>query len=151
MKVVVDSNIVFSALLNTKSKIGNLLINGATFFDFYSVGLLRNEILRHKKKILKITGFSQKQFDDTFQIITSRIKFIDDILISDKDFKKSIELVSDIDINDSMFIALNNHLPSHFWTGDKKLISGLRKKGYSKIFASDELYDIFLEKQLEKK
>lgn len=134
MKVVVDSNIVFSALLNTKSKIGNLLINGATFFDFYSVGLLRNEILRHKKKILKITGFSQKQFDDTFQIITSRIKFIDDILISDKDFKKSIELVSDIDINDSMFISFKQSFTISFLDRRQKVDFRITEKRIFKDF-----------------
>ena len=138
MKIVVDSNIVFSALLNTRSKIGQLLINGSQYFEFFTIRLLRSEIIRHKKKILKITGFSQKQFDDTLEIIISRIKFIDDILISDKDFKESVEIVSDIDINDSMFIALNNHLLSHLWTGDKKLISGLKKKGYLKILTTDE-------------
>jgi predicted nucleic acid-binding protein len=147
VKIVVDSNIVFSALLNTKSKIGQLLINGSQYFDFYTVKLLRSEIIRHRKKILTITGFTQKQFDETFHIIVSRIKFIDDILISEIDLKESVEIVSDIDINDSMFIALNNHLSSHFWTGDKKLLKGLKKKGYSKILNSDELFEIFIEKQ----
>ncbi len=149
MKIVVDSNIVFSALLNTKSKIGQLLINGSQYFDFYTVKLLRSEIIRHRKKILTITGFTLKQFDETFQIISSKIKFIDDILISDIDLKESEEIVSEIDINDSMFMALNNHLSSHFWTGDKKLLTGLKKKGYSKILNSDELFEIFLEKQSE--
>ena len=54
MKIVVDSNIVFSALLNTKSKIGQLLINGSQYFDFYTVKLLRSEIIRHRKKFLQL-------------------------------------------------------------------------------------------------
>lgn len=40
MKIVIDLNIVFSAILNTKSKIGQLIINGSKYFDFYTVGLL---------------------------------------------------------------------------------------------------------------
>lgn len=32
MKIVVDSNIVFSAILNSEGKIGNLLINGSKYF-----------------------------------------------------------------------------------------------------------------------
>ncbi len=31
MKIVIDSNIVFSAILNAKSKIGQLIINGSKF------------------------------------------------------------------------------------------------------------------------
>ena len=54
MKVVIDSNIVFSAILNSKSKIGQLIINGSKYFDFYSIGLLKDEIHKHKDKILQI-------------------------------------------------------------------------------------------------
>lgn len=73
MKIVVDSNIVFSAILNTQSRIGQLIINGSKYFDFYTVGLLKEEIIEHKDKIIHSTKFSQTQFNDTFQLITSRV------------------------------------------------------------------------------
>ena len=41
MKIVVDSNIVFSAILNTRSNIGQLIINGSSHFDYYTIGLLK--------------------------------------------------------------------------------------------------------------
>ncbi|WP_320003898.1 hypothetical protein [Shiella aurantiaca] len=47
MKLVVDSNIVFSTILNSQGKIGNLNINGSKYFDFYSVNLLQSEIFEH--------------------------------------------------------------------------------------------------------
>jgi predicted nucleic acid-binding protein len=128
MKIVIDSNIVFSAILNTQSKIGQLIINGSKYFDFYSVGLLKDEIIEHKSKILQSTRFSQTQFEDTFQLITSRITFLDDILLTDKDLIKAIDLVSGIDENDTLFVALNNHLVANLWTGDKRLINGLKQK-----------------------
>ena len=71
MKIVVDTNIVFSAILNTQGKIGQLIINGSKYFDFYSVGLLKDEIIEHKDKILHSTKFSQSQFTRTFQQITN--------------------------------------------------------------------------------
>jgi predicted nucleic acid-binding protein len=119
MKIVVDSNIVFSAILNSKSKIGQLIINGSQYFDFYTVGLLKHEIIEHSDKILKLTGFTQYEFNETFQLITSRIKFVDDILLTERDIDKAIDLVSGIDSNDAMFVALNNHLLANLWTGDK--------------------------------
>lgn len=148
MKIVVDSNIVFSAILNTQSKIGQLIINGSKYFDFYTIGLLKDEIQKHKDKILHSTKFSQAQFDDIFQLIISRISFLDDILLTDKDINKAIELVTGIDENDALFVALNNHLLANLWTGDKRLINGLRGKGYLRIVTTNDLYDIFLNKQL---
>lgn len=149
MKIVVDSNIVFSAILNSKSRIGQLIINGSQFFDFYTVGLLKNEIIEHTDKILKLTGFTQAELNETFHLITNRIIFVDDILLTEKDIDKAIDLVCDIDLNDAMFVALNNHLLANLWTGDKRLINGLKKKGYLRILTVDELYEIFILKQLK--
>lgn len=51
-KIIVDTNIVFSALLNTNSRIGQILINGKNYFDFYSPEYVRFEIFQHKKRKL---------------------------------------------------------------------------------------------------
>ncbi len=147
MKIIIDSNIVFSAILNSQSKIGQIIILGSKFFKFYTVGLLKDEIEEHKDKILKISGFTNQQFIKSYQIISKRITFVDEILISDKTFLKAIDLVSDIDENDALFVALTNHLNGKLWTGDKKLITGLKKKKYSKTISTNDLYEQFIEKQ----
>ena len=72
MKIIVDTNIVFSAILNSQGKIGQLVI---------------------------------------------------------------------------LFVALTNHINGKLWTGDKKLISGLKKKRYLKTISTDELYEQFIENQ----
>jgi predicted nucleic acid-binding protein len=149
MKITVDSNIVFSAILNSKSRIGQLIIYGSKFFEFYSVSLLKTEILNHKIKLLKISGLDETQFERAFEIITEKITFIDEILISDDGLMNAIGLVSDIDENDALFVALTNHLDSKLWSGDKKLINGLSKKGYNKIISTDNLYTIFLQKEFQ--
>lgn len=151
MKIVVDSNIVFSAILNTKSKIGQLIISGSRYFDFYSIELLKDEIIKHKKKIIDLTGISLIEFEGTFQVIISRIKFFEEILIKDKEIQKAIDLVSGIDNDDTMFVALNNHLLAHLWSGDKRLLNGLKKKGYQRFVTTEDLYEIFLDKQLKAK
>lgn len=147
MKIIVDTNIVFSAILNSQGKIGQLIINGSKFFTFYTVGLLKDEIGEHKEKILKISGFTNQQFIKSYETITKRITFVDEILISDKKLLKALELVADIDENDALFVALTNHINGKLWTGDKKLISGLQKKRFLKTISTDELYEQFLGKQ----
>ncbi|MEX2428194.1 MAG: PIN domain-containing protein [Bacteroidales bacterium] len=151
MKITVDSNIVFSAILNTKSNIGQILTIGSKYFDFYTIDLLKTEILNHKSKIQKITGFSNDKFDEIYHLIISKIRFVDDILISDKSIKNAYKLTYDIDEEDTLFVALTNHLKSKLWTGDKILENGLKKKEYSHIITTSELYDIFIKKELKRK
>jgi predicted nucleic acid-binding protein len=147
MKIVVDTNIVFSALLNSESKIGQLIIIGSKYFNYYSIGLLKEEIEEHKEKITKISGLSKQQFLNSYEIITNRIKFIDEILISEDSVVKANDLVGDIDADDTLFVALTNQIKGKLWTGDKKLVSGLEKKNYSRIISTNDLYDQFIKQQ----
>ena len=149
MRIIVDSNIVFSAILNSQGKIGQLIINGNKYFKFYTVGLLKEEILEHKKKILSISGFSNIQFEISYQVITRRIQFVDEILIPDKEIEESVELVKNIDENDALFVAMTNHLRAKLWTGDKKLITGLKKKNYSKLYQQTNYTNYFLTNNLK--
>lgn len=151
MRIVVDSNIVFSAILNSSGKIGQLIIGGSKHFQFFTVNLLREEIFKHKAKILFVSGLKPAQFESTFITITSRIKFVDEILLSDEIIHQAQILTAGIDENDTLFVALANYLKGKLWTGDKKLILGLRKQNYPRILSTDELYDIFLQKQVGKR
>jgi predicted nucleic acid-binding protein len=58
MKLVIDTNIVFSAILNPASPIGQIILNGSKYFYFLSIDQLKNEIDKHENKILKISGLS---------------------------------------------------------------------------------------------
>ncbi len=70
MKIVVDTNIIFSALLNTNSTIGDLLFNSDKHFDFYSCSYMRYEI----KKAL---GETQKNLQTIRQTTPGVIQFSD--------------------------------------------------------------------------
>jgi len=49
-----------------------------------------------------------------------------------------------------LFVALANHLRCKLWTGDKRLIAGLRKKSFPRIITTDELLELFIQKELNK-
>ena len=48
MKIVVDTNIIFSGLLSSNGKISDLLLNSADIFDFYSPSYLLDELENQK-------------------------------------------------------------------------------------------------------
>lgn len=110
--------------------------------------LLKEEIKLHKDKIRSITGFTNQQFLISFQKITSRIIFIDDILIPDEVISEAVGLVAGIDEKDSLFVALANYMNAKLWTGDKKLTSGLISKGYTSTISTSDVYDLFLENKM---
>lgn len=56
MRVVVDTNTVFSAILNTDSKIARVLLQPKSRLNFFSTAQLFNELEEHKEKIQKISG-----------------------------------------------------------------------------------------------
>lgn len=142
MKIVVDSNIVFSGILNTKSSIGQIILEGAAEFDFYSIYQLIDEINTHKSKILKVTKYSSEKFLTIFEVFQNEINFINLNHISGKSMEKAKEMARDIDTDDTLFIALSLELGAKLWTGDKKLINGLRNKGFDLTVTTAELLKI---------
>jgi len=143
MIIVVDTNIVFSALLNSNGKIAHLIINGSTHFKYYTINLLKEEISTHKSKLLKLSGLSESSYESSYNAIVSRIKFINEHLLPYHIVSSAHDLVSGIDVNDILFVALNDYLQGKLWTGDKKLINGLRSKNYKSVIDTKELYKIF--------
>jgi hypothetical protein len=58
MNIVVDSNVVVSAILNRKSKIGEILIFGRQEFDFFAPKLMKLEIGNNKARLVEISQLS---------------------------------------------------------------------------------------------
>lgn len=146
MRIVVDANIVFSALLNTKGKIGDILINHQRQFDFIAPDFLRMEISKYHNKLSKISGLAIKEIlESEFQIFKS-LKFISEEQISQTSWNKAIELVRDIDEKDAVYVALTIEFECNLWSGDKKLMNGLSKKLFDKFYNTDSLYNSILHK-----
>ena len=57
MRIVIDTNIAFSAILNTNSKIARILLQPKSRFNFYSTEQLLNEIEEHRSKIKQLSDF----------------------------------------------------------------------------------------------
>ncbi len=141
MKIVVDTNIVFSVILNTNSKIARILLQPRNKLKFYSTEQLSYEIKEHKEKIKRISNYSDFELDRIIILITSKIRFINVRLIPKEIYKKSEFLTADVDIDDTEFVALTEHINGKLWSCDKKLKNGLNKKGWNKFVTTDDLFE----------
>ncbi|WP_339791980.1 putative toxin-antitoxin system toxin component, PIN family [uncultured Imperialibacter sp.] len=150
MKVVVDTNIVFSGLLNPKSRIGELLIKSKDYFTFYSLESLLEELEEHQQKILKISKYSDLEYLEAKSIILSKINVVDDESIPKECLLKAESLSTAIDPDDTIFLALSFNLNAFLWTGDKKVANGLKKLNVDKTISTEDIYKAYLERELNK-
>jgi predicted nucleic acid-binding protein len=151
MTFVVDSNIIFSAILNPDNKIGQIIINGSKYFTFITVDQLQEEIENHKDKILKISGLSHPDFLSLFGFIKTKIKFVHHLLISDENYQKAKQLTHGIDSDDLLFVGLSLQYNCKLWSGDKRLINGLHKKGFKLTTTTDEIFQIYLNREFNRR
>ena len=129
MNVVVDTNIIFSTLLNPKSTIGEILMNVQDKFTFFAPELLIDELERYEPKIAAYTKLCRHQLTQIKRMILANLTFVSEELISERSWLKAYELTKDVDEDDTPFVALALELDTNLWTGDKALIKGLQKKG----------------------
>lgn len=94
--VVVDTNLIFSALIPKASKIREILLESNMIF--YSPNFLITEIYNHKDKLLKSSKLSESEFYLYISGIIERIKFISTDFIGLESRKKAYDLCRDIDI-----------------------------------------------------
>jgi predicted nucleic acid-binding protein len=140
VKLVVDTNIVFSAIINDKGKIGELLLNKPISLQFFSPVFLLEELNNHAEKILSITKYSEAEYQQIKSFVTRNIEFISPKKINKEHWETSYQLLKEIDEDDISFLALNLEINGFLWTGDKKLIKGLESKNYNKIVNTGMLY-----------
>lgn len=139
LKIVVDTNIIFSALLNTNGTIGDLLFNSDHLFEFYSPSYMRYEIEKHWVKLKKISKLSDENLLESKYLVFSKINFINEEIIPTKIWQNSEKIVEKIDIDDIDFVALTAFLKAYLWTGDKILYNGLKLKNFNRIYSTSDL------------
>lgn len=142
MRFIIDANIVFSGILNTHGKIGDLLINSSQYFTFIAPDFLRSEIRNHYSKLVKISGLDIEEIQEAEFQIYRDITFISEEQIKTSNWITAETLVADIDPKDTHYIAYSKQFRCKIWSGDKALIKGLEKKGFTSFINTQELYQL---------
>lgn len=131
--LVVDTNLIFSALIPKSSRIREILFESNMLF--FAPNFLITEIYKHKDKLIKHSKLDESEFYLYFNGIIEKIQFLPIDHITTASRQKAYDLCKAIDIKDTPFIALSIDLGIPIWTGDTKLKNGLKSKGFSAFFS----------------
>lgn len=131
--VVVDTNILFAALVSRRSRLREtLLMSPAT-----SLGCPRyvfSELFKHKERLLAATELSEDELVDALNSLLAHIQFIDESAIPIGIWLEARRLCSGIDEKDTPFVALTLYLDAQLWTEDQELKTGLRARNFQRFF-----------------
>ena len=136
MRVVIDTN----------SKISKIILQPRSKLNLYSTSQLQYELAAHWNKLKKLSNYSEIELHKVVTLIISKITFINVQLIPKSLFITAEKLTSDVDIDDTEFVALTDHIKGKLWTGDKELVKGLKGHHWNKLVSTEELYKIIVKR-----
>lgn len=135
MQIIIDSNVLFSALIkNSLTRKLILKYEGSFLFPSF----IFEEVEEHKQELLDKSGMNKEEFAKLLGIILEKVVVIPCEILSP--FReKAFELVKDIDEDDLLFVACALAYPnSIIWSDDKHL----KNIKYIKIINTKEIIKI---------
>ena len=133
--IVVDTNIIISALISDSRKIRRILARKD--LRFVAPKFIIVELFKHAAKIQKAAKLSKDEVLELLSSIINQINFYDEDLISVGNWTEAFRLCRETDEKDTPYIALSLELNAKVWTNDEKLKIGLRKKGFTDFYTSE--------------
>jgi predicted nucleic acid-binding protein len=130
--VVVDTNIIFSALLREQSQFLQLLLDGK--HDFFVCELILMELFKHKEKIIRLSQLSENEVIKLYYLLLKRLHVYKEELITAENWRQAYRLCESVDGDDTPHVALTLELEGLLWTGDSKLKAGLQRQGFKRFF-----------------
>ncbi len=89
---------------------------------------------------MKISGLSREQVIEAEFQVCKHIEFISEEQIKVSHWLAAEKLVADIDPKDTPYIAYSKQFRCRIWSGDKALMRGLEKKGFTNFISTNDLY-----------
>lgn len=131
MEIVLDTNILISSLLKNGLTRDLILLSP---FEMYTIELSKIEIEKHKEELILKSKLDETSFDYLRDFIFRKVDFITiEDIIPFKD--KAIEIMREIDIDDSLFLALAMSLNCPIWSND----AHFKRQSSVKAFTTQEL------------
>ena len=130
--VVVDTNILFSALLRDDSWFGEILMNPA--YEFYIAEFVFVELFKHKERILRASRLSEDELLKQLEILLTHLTVMQEALVPAEHKREAFRLCAEVDPRDAPHVARALALGAPLWTGDQKLRRGLEARGFTSFF-----------------
>jgi predicted nucleic acid-binding protein len=131
--IIVDTNILFSALLLTESTFGRLLIRSEREFFICETTLM--ELFRRKEKLVRGTKMDGAELDKAYHLLLRRMHLFRENQVPEACWSRARELCAGLDPDDAAHVALTLALNGLLWTGDNVLKTGLRARGFDRFFS----------------
>ncbi len=113
MEVVIDTNVIISALIKS-GKTREII--SKSYFDFITPAYTLSEINKHKDEIFKKAKISQEEFNELLDRLFRHIRILNPKAYSSY-LDKANELIKDAD--DVPFLACALYLNCPIWSDDK--------------------------------
>lgn len=139
MEILIDSNLIYSALLRD-GRISRLILNNPSSITLFAPGYLLEEINSHWDKIIQLSGLPENDLKSSLDELMKNIVLLNYGLMGDEIFNEAEKICANIDEKDTIFVAISLFFNLTLWTGDKKLRKGLEKQGYFICINTDEIY-----------
>ncbi len=130
--VVVDTNVLFSALHSDNPNIRKILNN--KIFQFFCPNFIFRELFKYKEKLVKNSKLTETEIEELLGILLQKLNFINENHISLGNWIEAYKLCHQVDEKDTPFVALALELEADFWTRDQVLKNALIKKGFTQFF-----------------
>ncbi len=144
MKIVADTNILFSILLKPAGKTYALFNALAAQHTICIAERTLTELLKHHERILKISRLPEEELLSVKEALINRTQIIYGSELPSQAISMGYNLVFDIDVDDTAFVATTIYLNAILWSGDKPLNDGLRAKGFTNIYDSLAIQTLLL-------
>ena len=131
---IIDANILMSILISGKASYRPIL----NYYQFIVPDFVFLEIDKNCSVILETTKLNEEEFKQWSYFVFSQIRAFPRYILSEDVLIKSNQLLKDIDLQDTSYVALSIELNLVLLTRDDILYKGLRKKGFRKVMKFDD-------------
>ncbi len=136
MKLVLDSNIIFSALIK-KSITRNIILSDA--FDLNAPEYIFSEITKHKELLLRKSKLEKRDFDALLLLLQKHVHLFSNEKYDEKTTIAE-DILKEIDITDSPFLALALALNCSIWSND----GHFKLQDMVRVYTTKELTDTII-------
>lgn len=117
MELVVDSNIVISAMISD-SRTREILLNSS--YRFYAPEFLRSEIHKYEDLIVEKSGIERRNFETLLDLVLEGAEILPIESYNHK-LDEAEKLIGDEDVKDTPFLAVALAKECKIWSDDKDL------------------------------